>query len=233
MSETFSLEWWQITIAGLSTLAIFSFLIRENPFYRIFEHLFMGIATAFGIIATFRYFLLPKVIDPLFGLDLVVFPDGTAPTTYDTTNLLFLIPMFVGSLYYFMLSQKLNWIARIVLGFQLGIGGGTAFRAVLNEMLPQIENSFRPLYIPGDTQGSLSNLVFMTILVCSMSYFFFTFKTSERGPVARSAALGRYLMMCCFGAFFGSTIMARMALLVERLEFLINKFAPNISTLWL
>jgi hypothetical protein len=36
------------------------------------------------------------------------------------------------------------------------------------------------------------------------------------------------MMMCCFGAFFGSTIMARMALLVERLEFLINEWSANV-----
>jgi hypothetical protein len=34
------------------------------------------------------------------------------------------------------------------------------------------------------------------------------------------------MLMGCFGAFFGSTIMARMALLVERLDFLIHDWFP-------
>jgi hypothetical protein len=34
--------------------------------------------------------------------------------------------------------------------------------------------------------------------------------------------------MVCFGAFFGSTIMARLALLIERLQFLVSSWYPEI-----
>ncbi len=36
-------------------------------------------------------------------------------------------------------------------------------------------------------------------------------------------------MMVSFGAFFGSTVMARMALLVERLQFLIDDWSIALS----
>ncbi len=36
--------------------------------------------------------------------------------------------------------------------------------------------------------------------------------------------------MVSFGAFFGATVMARMALLVERLQFLVEDFAPAIGS---
>ena len=66
-----------IIIGGISTLAIFSFLIKENVFYRFFEHLFIGISAGLGVILTFKNFLWPKVFYPLFGLDIVMYPDGT------------------------------------------------------------------------------------------------------------------------------------------------------------
>lgn len=220
--ERFTWEWWTIFWGGISTLAVFSFLIRENKVSRLFEHFYIGIATGIGIMATVKYFILPEVVKPLFGLDLVTYPDGTPVKPYNTNYLLFLIPIAFGSLYYCILSKRHSWIAQIVIGFSLGIGGGNAFKAILNELLPQLKDSFRPIFVSGDIQGSISNLIFTATLLCSMSYFFFTFRRKPTGLGARSAALGRWLMMGCFGAFFGATIMARMALLVERVEFLVN-----------
>jgi hypothetical protein len=232
MAELFSSSWWQIVLAGIATLAIFSFLIKENSFYRLFEHLFIGVATAVGIMSSVRFFILPDIIDPLFGLDIITYPDGTPVTPYNSGNLLLVIPMIFGSFYYFILSRRLSWLAQIVIGFMLGVGAGNAFRAILNESLPQLKDSFKPLYVPGDSFASLTNAIFIYTLICSMIYFFFTFKREEGGVISRYATRGRYLMMCCFGAFFGSTIMARMALLVERLEFLLNKFFPALSQIW-
>lgn len=232
MNAAFSAVWWQIILAGISTLAIFSFLIRENAFYRLFEHLFMGVATAVGIMASVRYFIFPDLIDPLFGLDVYNYPDGTPASTYNSGNLFLLIPVMFGSLYYCILTKRFSWVAQIVFGFSLGVGAGNTFRGMLTETLPQLNDSFRPLYVAGSLKGSLTNLIFAITLVCSMSYFFFTFKRSDNGVVAKSAATGRYLMMVCFGAFFGATIMARMALLVERLDFLLHQFAPSLANLF-
>ena len=95
-------------------------------------------------------------------------------------------------------------------------------------MLPQLYDSFRPLYVPGAPEDTLRNLIFIFTLISALSYFFFTFKRKEGGAVEKSAAAGRWMMMICFGAFFGSTIMARMALLVERLQFLIEKWWPAL-----
>ena len=53
-----NLEWWTIFIGGIATLAIYSFLIKENAFYRFFEHLFIGIATAITTSIAFRLSLI-------------------------------------------------------------------------------------------------------------------------------------------------------------------------------
>ena len=41
-----------IWLMGLSTLALFSFLYKDNPFYRIAEHIFAGLSAGyyFGLI---------------------------------------------------------------------------------------------------------------------------------------------------------------------------------------
>ena len=123
----FSLSWWQIFFGGIATLAIFSFLYRENPFYRFFEHFYIGIATGITVMVTIRNFLWPQILKPLFGLDRTLFPDGSYNEEYNSLYLLFLIPMAFGSLYYFILSRRLSWLAQLVIGFQLGVAGGLAF----------------------------------------------------------------------------------------------------------
>jgi hypothetical protein len=74
--------------------------------------------------------------------------------------------------------------------------------------------------------GAINNLIFMVVLVCVLSYFFFSFE--QKHPVLRgSALLGRWLMMFTFGAIFGLTMMARLALLIDRMDFLVNEFGPG------
>jgi hypothetical protein len=232
MIDIYSYEFWGIVFSGISTLAIYSFLVKENAIYRIFEHFFIGIATAWGMVAVVKTFFWPNILKPVLGLDLVVFPDRTMPEAYDSRNLLFILPMLFGLLYYFILSRRWNWLAQLVIGFQLGIGGALAFKGTFNEMIPQLTNSFKPLYVPGDIGQTCSNLFFITTLISVSSYFFFTFKRKSEGAVAYVSGSGRWLMMGCFGAFFGSTIMARMALLVERLNFMFDKWFPAVGQMF-
>ncbi len=223
-TQYFTFEFFEIFLGGICSLAIFSFLYKENAFFRFFEHFFIGIATSWGIIVVFKESFWPKAIVPLFGLDLVVFPDGTYLEPYNKQRLLIILPMLFGSLYYFVLSRKYNWLAQLVIGFSFGASAGAAIRGMFVELLPQITASFKPLYVPASSFETFSNLVFMFTMISAMSYFFFTFKRKENGLVTKVSYAGRWMMMGCFGAFFGSTVMARMALLVERLDFLINKW---------
>ena len=217
-----SLSWLEVFFAGISTLAIFSFLYRENKLYRFFEHFYIGIATGYGLIYTIKTLLWPIAIKPLLDYERIPFPDGTYAQSYEPSTLLLILPIAFGSLYYFILSKRHNWLAQVVIGFQLGVGGGLAFKGTFNELIPQLKDSFRPLYVPGSGFDTISNIVFVFTLITALSYFFFSFKRPQGGISHKSATAGRWMMMGCFGAFFGSTIMARMALLVERLEFLIN-----------
>lgn len=230
----YSWEWWAILTGGICTLAVFSFLYKENRFYRFFEHFYIGIATAYGIIFLIKDFLWPEVLKPLMGFEQVVFPDGSSFKKYNFQYLLLLIPMVFGSLYYCILSRRWNWLAQLVIGFSFGISAGLTFKGLFIELFPQIFDSVRPLVsftAEGalDWQKTLSNWVFLITLLSAMTYFFFSFKRRPGGAIERTSALGRWMLMVCFGAFFGSTIMARMALLVERLEFLINDWWPAIS----
>ena len=229
---------WQLAttlLGGVATLAIFSFVIKENSFYRFFEHLFIGVAAGLGMVIGIKNFLWPTILVPMLGLDIVTYPDGTVSKVYDPRWLLYLAPMALGLLYYTIYSPRLSWLAKIVIGLSLGASAGLAFKGFFAEMIPQLVSSWKPLLVvteAGIQWGeSLSNSVFVVTLVSVMYYFFFSFRRESK--VASSVATtGRWLMMVCFGAFFGSTVMARMALLVERLQFLLVEWSAAVISVW-
>ncbi len=222
-----------ILVGGLGTLAIFSFLIRENPFYRFFEHLFIGIAAGLGPMLVIRDFLWPNVLEPILGGNVTAFPDGTVSEPYQPLYLLYLVPMAFGCLYYCIYSRRYSWLAKVVIGFTLGASGALAIRGFFGEVIPQIVGSFKPLVVMGEggimIADSINNGIFVVTLLLVLNYFFFTF--GREGAIqGRIAPLGRPLLMVCFGAFFGSTVMARLALLVERVQFILVDWAGALRS---
>ena len=74
--------------AGLMTLMIFSFLYKDNPFYKFAEHLFVGISAAYWMVVGFWSTIVPNLIGKLspdlvrswampgLGEDLVILDEG-------------------------------------------------------------------------------------------------------------------------------------------------------------
>lgn len=77
------------------------------------------------------------------------------------------------------------------------------------------------LGIFGGVTGINQIMVFIGV-VCVLVYFFFS--VEHKGLIGSGSRIGIYFLMVSFGASFGYTIMARMSLLVERIEFLIREW---------
>jgi hypothetical protein len=142
--------------------------------------------------------------------------------------------MGFGCLYYFIYSKRHAWLAKIVIGFTLGTSGALAIRGFFSEAIPQVASSFKPLIVFEDGVfsifASFNNLLFVLTLLLVLNYFLFTFGR-EGSAQGKIAPLGRPLLMVCFGAFFGSTVMARLALLVERVQFIVRDWIAAVGTI--
>ena len=55
---------WNI-FAAILTLAIFSYLYKDNPFYKFAEHLFVGVSAGYYIILNFWTVVVPNLWEPL------------------------------------------------------------------------------------------------------------------------------------------------------------------------
>ncbi len=205
-----------VWIGALSTLAIFSVLYAENRFYRFFEHVFIGLASGYGVYMTWSEVLGPKWWDPMIH-------GGRWYWSFAAV---------VGSMFYFIYSKKHMWISRIIFGFFMGLAAGGMFREFYEIYFPQMGASMKALTGPGMSVWDTLNVVIVyVILLTCMAYFFFSF--DHKRPILRnSAAAGRWFLMIGFGAIFGATVMGRMTLFIGRFNFLLNDWGPQVRAAW-
>ncbi|MGC8668156.1 MAG: hypothetical protein ACP5VE_08595 [Chthonomonadales bacterium] len=207
-----------IWLSACATLAVFSFLYRENRAYRFAEHILLGLGVGFGVATTVTDILLPKWYAPLAAA--VTQRHWGAAATGILAGLL-------GAFWYGMYHPRTVWLSRLVMGITIGAGAGLAFKAQINDKLPQVIASFKSPYVPpGQAAGyntTADNIVFIVVLACVLAYFFFSFQ--HRNRVLRTGARwGRFFLMVTFGVFFGNTVMTRMSVFIERVWFLLTQW---------
>ncbi|HIE52405.1 MAG TPA: hypothetical protein EYP85_11650 [Armatimonadetes bacterium] len=193
-------------VGAICTLAILSVLYRENRIYRFFEHIFIGVAMGYGVFITWRDVLQVDWWNPLVQ-------EG---------KWYWIFAPLIASLYYTVYSKKYAWLSRLIISTMFGLAAGMAFQGFAAQIGPQISKSFKPLFGPGLTPfQAFNNFVFMFTLTCVLVYFFFSFR-HEHKIVRGAASWGRWLLMIAFGATFGSTVMARFSLFIDRMQFLLR-----------
>ncbi|MGH7682356.1 MAG: hypothetical protein ACRENN_10275 [Candidatus Eiseniibacteriota bacterium] len=194
-----------IWIAAFLTLACFSFLYKDNPFFRFAESLFAGVSLGYYIGITLDQTLMPNLIQPMrdnFG-----------------QNWDLLVPGLLGAILYMRAAPKIGWVSRYALAIYVAYYIGVEFtRRLHGEALPQLARLILPLaHLDSVT---LVSAIYVVGVFSVLIYFFFS---KEQGVVTKPIArLGVWFLMISFGAAFGFTVMGRVALLIGRLNFLIH-----------
>ncbi len=214
--------------AGL-TLFIFTFLYKDNPVFKLAEHLYVGISLGYTVVK--GYELVNRLIyDPIVN-------QGQWSR---------LIPVGIGILMLARYVPKFAWLSRIAFAFIVGVGSGLAIpRLISSFVLAQVEDTVRPLVsvVEGgalrptldlmDPSSSLNAVVILVGVISVLFYFFFSVEHHGAGKV--TARTGIIFLMLAFGAAFGYTAMARMSLLIGRFRDLIEFARPEYywATWWL
>jgi len=212
-----------IWIAALLTLAIYSFLYKDNPVYRFAESLLVGISVGFLLVITFETTLIPKAVDPLVANFGGIFDGGKF-----LDFILILIPVVLGLLMFARFVPRFAWLSRIALALYIGFGAGASIPANMQSLiLKQIEATIRPFLTINSTWGAFNAVIILIGLISTICYFFFS--KAHTGNFGRVAKLGTYFLMIFFGATFGYTVMARISLLIGRLTFLLKDWLGLLS----
>ena len=192
-----SLEFIGITLASLLTLAIYSFLYNDNPFYKLAEHIFAGISAGYYVGLVWHSIIKQQLIAPLLHQH----------------QYLFIIPGLLGILMFTRFVPKISWISRISLAFVIGNTAGiTLIQQLHGIVIPQTRSTFLDV-------SNISGLVMIIGVITTIIYFYFS--KEHKGVLGLGAQAGIWFIMIAFGASFGYTVMARVSLLIGRVEFLL------------
>jgi hypothetical protein len=202
-------------IGALLSLAIFSFLYKDNPFYKTAEHLFVGITNGYAVTFYWHNILVPVLFNPLFR-----------------GRLILIIPLIIGALYFTRFIPKISWLVRIPIGITIGYYTGVSIPAGIEaNIVKQVQGT---ILSPANFQawhagswGVLWSILLFIGVLCVLSYFYFS--REHKGVLKVTSRIGIVFIMIGFGAAFGYTVMGRISLLIGRLQFLFGNWLGIIK----
>jgi len=188
-------------IAAMLTICIFSFLFRDNPLYKVAEHIYVGVSAGFWILYIWEFDVKPLLIDRFV-------------TEIGFERYILLIPSLLGAIMLTRWFPRITWVSRYAIAFTVGIGAGLGITgSVHGFIIPQMKGTLLPLTSP-------NNVILVAGVVTTILYFFFS--REHKGVLGGAARVGIVFVMISFGASFGYTVMARISLLIGRVYFLLN-----------
>jgi len=202
-----------IYTAVFFTLAIYSFLYGENPWYRFAEHAYAGVSVGYSVAFNLRY-LRDQWVNK-WSLD-------------GTLMILYIIALLFGILWYARFSRNYFFAYRWTLAIVVGTGIGMALKTVIfTQFLAQITAQANiTLFVAGDALQTFSNILMAIMTPCVLLYFWFTGGAREAGPMKIVDRIARYTMMAGFGMAYGNTVLTRYSLFIGRSQFLLG-ILPN------
>jgi hypothetical protein len=210
-------------VSFLFTIVVFSYLIGDNPLFRIAIYIFTGVSAGYIAAVAWWQVLLPRLVIPLV----------TAPMQ---EKLLLVAPMIGAVLILMKLAPRLAGLARPVMAFLVGIGAAvTLAGAISGTLIPQVLGAVNTFDVnAASTRGvsifevMLNGGVVLAGTIFTLIYFHFGARLRPDGSIHRFgfiealAWIGRIFIGITLGAMFAGVYAAALTALIERVSSLIN-----------
>lgn len=218
------------------TLMVYCYLGKEIPFlhtiYRVAVYVFVGVALGYGAIMAWHGVLVPRLLRQL----------GRGEWFY-------LVPLVFCLLLLSRVRESWRGASSLTISFLFGVGTALAVGgALVGTLIPQVQATFVSLN-PAHYQAvateegtlpvsyALDALLVVLGTVSTLLYFYFTTSRGRRrerahdGMMQLATGFGKVFIMFTFGALFASAAISRIALLIDRIRFVIETIRPYIPIL--
>jgi len=205
-----------LVIAGISflfTLMILSYLVGDNPLFRVAIYIFVGVSAGYAASVAWQNILWPKLFKPLIF--------GSNPQ-----RLLLLVPLVLGILLLAKVSPRTARLGSPAMAFLVGTGAAVAIGgAVFGTIFPQTLATIQ-LFDLSNGGSSIEHFfescVFLVGTVSTLVYFHFGAREIGAGLqrnrwVNRVSWVGRFFIATTFGVLFAGVYAAAMTALIERI----------------
>lgn len=208
-------DFLQTWIIAFFTLALFSFLYRDNAFYKFAEHIFAGLSAGYYVGLIWESVIVQQMYEPMVN----------------SGKWWLIFPGFLGVLMFSRFTKNYHWVSRISLAFVMGNTAGIFLLSELHgKVLPQIQSTMLSLNFSQNFGAWLYALIVIVGVISTLIFFYFS--KEHKGALGGVARVGIWCIMISFGAHFGYTVMARISLLIGRVQFLIDDWIGGVIRLF-
>lgn len=202
-------------ISFLLTLMVLSYLIGDNPVFRVAVYIFVGVAAGYAAAVTWHQVIYLHLVVPLVQGDLLT-----------------LVPLVLGLLLLFKLSARTSRLGTPAMAYLVGVGAAVAIGgALMGTLFPQTWASMRIFNLDSAGQYWFERViegVFILVgTLTTLVYFHFGAKATPEGArrgklVSGLAWLGKIFIAITFGVVFAGVFMAAMTALVKSLHVILT-----------
>jgi hypothetical protein len=203
------------------TIMVFSYLIGDNPLFRIAAYLFIGVSSGYAATVIVSFVLIPRL------------------TSLQPGNLnqliLTAIPLLLGITLFAKLFPRISVLGNVAMAVLVGVGAAVAIGgALLGTLMPQVGaaiGAFDVSAAGGGLQAAsrlLQGVVMLGGTVFTLASFHFTASrakdgTPKRHPILEAIAwVGRIFIAITLGVLFAGVYLSALTAMIERLSWVIN-----------
>ena len=201
----------------LITIMIFSYLVGDNPVFRIAVNVLVGVAAGYVAAVAWWQVLLPRLIVPLLA--------GPGQT-----RAMLAVPFLLSGLLLMKAWPALSRLGAPALGLLVGVASAVAIAgAIQGTLSPQLTATINSLGADqtGNSEALIDGGFVLFGLIASLVYFQFSAGIKKDGVVRRPlavewlATVGGVLIAVALGVLFAGVYAAALTALVERLHFVL------------
>jgi hypothetical protein len=210
-------------LAFVLTLCVFSYLLGDNPLYRIAVSIFVGAAAGYAVVIAWYNVIFPQMIAPLLSLD-------------DLLSLNFALigpPLGALLLTGFLVLKLGRGTSRLgspATAFLVGVGSAVAMGgAVTGTLFPQTRASFLPLLLDTFDAAGLerwaSSVVIVVGTLATLGFFYYGGRARPGQPADRPAfakpiaVVGQVFIGTAFGVMYAGALAASLAFFAQSVAF--------------
>lgn len=203
-----------LIIGLLLTLFIYSYLIGDNPLYRVSVHLLVGVSAAYAVVVVVRQLLLP------------IWQQVQAnPASPD--SVIWLVPILFALMLLARRLPSVSWLGNTSLALLVGVGGAVA-------LVGSLTGTLWPQIVGVQPATPLQGIVVALLTICTLLAFQFTALRPRSSGLWQPAiwqrgvtAVGRIVLTITFGALFAALVSTGLILLAERLNFFLTELVQR------
>ncbi len=222
-------------LAFLLTLCIFSYLLGDNPLYRIAVSIFVGAAAGYAVVIAWYNVIFPQMIAPLLSLN-------------DLLSLNFAVigpplgALILTALLVLKLGRGTSRLGSPATAFLVGVGSAVAIGgAVTGTLFPQTRATFVTL-LPRDAISDIdffekvgSALVIVVGTLATLGFFFYSGSARPGQPADRPAfakpvaVVGQIFIGTAFGVMYAGALAASLAFFAQSAMALAKFLQPYLG----